>query len=352
MSGEIEYYVGMRVIAQGREGTIAKVNSHGYDVNFADGQMGHNVAKANVTPYETVTVAKQVAGPPPPSYTPSVGPPNTGVEMAPPSSQQYQYPTSQPMPQYQQQQPQYVQQGTLQQPQYVQQQQQHYVGVSSVPVVHGVSASAPPVSVSAAPVHLAAPGNNTQVTATKLAGYEHSPNIGAPFADAFDCDSTCMMSCCCPCIVGGQVAQKLNMSSYALVCGCYIFACVVLLIIHILAASALPWLLLWIGWSIFVCIARMKVREMFKMKGDGCDDCCITFCCTACSLAQVILNGRYLHLASLCFALCCSECFLWVWCRADIFFSQPSEGTHSPIDFLTLSLLFLLNFFCIYYVCL
>jgi Cys-rich protein (TIGR01571 family) len=305
MSGEVEYYVGMRVIAQGREGTITQILSNGYDITFLDGQKALNILKTSVTPFETVSIAKQVGGPPPPpSYTPSAGAPIAGVGVN--TTAQYQYPTAQqpqPVRQYQQQQPnvqqqqhaqpqqqQYVQPqqqqyGQQQPQQYVQQQQpgqqQYYAGVSAVPVVHGVFAA--PMTVTSSPLQI----NNMQAAGNKLVGYEHSPDLGQRFSELCDCDQTCLMTCCCPCVVGGQVAQKLNLGSYGLICCGYITACIILLIIFILTQSAIPYLFLWLGWSIFIMMARMKVRSMWNIPGDSCDDCMISFCCTACSLSQV-----------------------------------------------------------------
>lgn len=232
-------------------------------------------------------VAKQVGGPPPPpAYTANVGAPPPQNPAAP----QYQYPNSQqpqsqPIRQYQQQPPQQQQFQQPQQQYVVGQPQQHYVG--AVPVVHGVSAPTP-VMVSAAPMTLYNPAPGTGIAHNKLEGYPYSPNIGQPLPDIFDCgNQSCMMSCCCPCIVGGQVAQKLGMGTYGMVCCVYITVCISALILVTLLNNGLPWLLLWLGWSSFVMMLRMKIRKMWSVPGSECDDCGVSFCCTACTLSQV-----------------------------------------------------------------
>lgn len=276
MSGQqVEYYVGMRVIAQGREGTIAKVLPSGYDVNFADGQVGYNLPSSSISPFDTAPVAKQVGGPPPPQYTATTSatsyPPqySTGTVQNPP---QYQYPTSQAYQPQQQPQPFQVQQSVPLQP--------HYVGAATytgVPVVHG--------TITATPTPLA--NNSAQRGGNKLPGYEYSPDIGQPFGRLCECQGTFWMSCCCPCVVGGQVAQKLNMGSYGMVCIGYITTCVIILIIEVIVNQGFPWLILWIGWSIYVLTLRLRVKKLWQIPGDCCEDCWVTFCCLACSLAQV-----------------------------------------------------------------
>ena len=255
MSGQVEYYVGMRVIAQGREGTISRVLNSGYDVSFPDGQVAHNLPAASITPFDTAPVAKQIGGPP------SVGAPGGGGGevllnnfMYPPGSQ----PQQQPLP---------VQ------------------GVYSLPVVHNVTAT--PVSVSSTPVYLNI-ANNSQNRAEKVPGFEFSPDVGAPFGELGDCDGTCVMACCCPCIVGGQVAQRLGLNSFGIVCCCYVTACIILFIISVLLRNFAIYLLLWISWSIYVLVLRLRTKRKWQQPdSDCCEDCCISFCCLSCSLAQV-----------------------------------------------------------------
>mmetsp|Transcript_36849 Transcript_36849/g.68511 ORF Transcript_36849/g.68511 Transcript_36849/m.68511 type:complete len:351 (-) Transcript_36849:214-1266(-) len=277
MSQDVEYYDGMRIIAFGREGTILKCYPNTYDIRFTDGAEMKNVNKINITPFESVAVAKQVGGPPPPSYTPSAG-----VPQAP----QYQYPQSQSGQPVQYQQQQYAQPsgGYPQHQPSAQPGMGYVVGVSGPPVVHSVPANT--VSVSATPVHLTSM-NNTQANATKVSGFEHSPNMGQPFANLFDCSNTFWMSCCCPCIVGGQVAERLHFTSFTTIVACYIIACIVILVLSAITNNGLFWLILWGGWVSVVLTLRMRVKSMWQIPGDSCDDCCVTCCCLACSLAQV-----------------------------------------------------------------
>ena len=266
MSGQVEYYVGMRVIAQGREGTISRVLNSGYDVSFPDGQVAHNLPAASITPFDTAPVNKQVDGPPPPMYSPNTtSPPPPQYQQQ--SMPQYQYPTSQPY-QQQQQQPMQVQTAT----------QSNYVGSTSAPVVYGVASN---------PVVVNTNTSQPATTGNKVPGFEFSPDVGQPFSSLCDCDCNFWMACCCPCITGGQVAEKVKFGTYAMVCGGYIFTCVILFILSLVVSNGAFFLILWIGWSVFVLMLRLHVKKMWQMSGGAFEDCCVTFCCLSCSLAQV-----------------------------------------------------------------
>ena len=255
MSGQVEYYVGMRVIAQGREGTISRVLNSGYDVNFPDGQVAHNLPAASITPFDTAPVNKQEGGPPPPEYNPGVSAP-VGVVTNPVIYQGY----------------------------HPQQQTVHGPHGGATVVIH--AATATPVTVSASSSHLNAPLIVPQ--SNKVPGYAYSPNIGEPLNDLFNFDASCWMACCCPCIIGGQVTQKLGVAPYALVCCGYIVICLILFFVCILMDNLLPFILLWIGWGMFVFILRMKVKSLWQISGQGCEECVLAIFCIACSLAQVL----------------------------------------------------------------
>eukprot|EP00808_Paulinella_micropora_P018383 g11653.t1 len=74
----------------------------------------------------------------------------------------------------------------------------------------------------------------------------------------------CLKACFCPCCSYGSINEKLG-NGY---CGnCLLFFCC----IH------------------FQCFCHMGVRSQIREKygiEDGCNDCCITFCCPCCALIQ------------------------------------------------------------------
>lgn len=289
----------------GREASVTAVHQLSCDVLFTDGSEAKNVGLSLVQPRENLVEAKQLS---PPAYSSS----DTQMLKQTVNSTPYQYPSSQ-QPQSQppsyssnnnnnntiyysqtvpfqpQQQQQQQQQYYLQGQQQPQQYQAYTVGVAGTPVVHGVASSGA-VSVSACPANLTMPANSNLAGATRVAntlpGYEHSPPIGRPLPALCDCNAPYIMACCCPCVLGGQTAQRIDMSSYSLVVCGYISLCFLLLIIGIIINFLPIYVFLWILWSIFVMMLRSRVRRMWQIPGDGCDDCCISFCCTSCALSQ------------------------------------------------------------------
>jgi Cys-rich protein (TIGR01571 family) len=296
----VEFYVGMRVIAMNREGKIVKCQDQGsYDVRFPDSDVVQNIRREHITPFETISVAKQVGGPPPASYTASasVGPPVYNAVQY----QHQQYPQHQHQPQFQPQQFQQQQSQQYQYPNSAPQQQQyqspnslqqgHFVGVTGIPV-YGGGGNTGVVSVTASPAFLTVPLNNvnTEANANKLPGFEHAPPLGQPFRDLFDCSTPFCMACWCPCVLGGQVSEKIqNVGSYGTIVCLYLVLCFFFFILWAVLSNVLIWLLLWVVWAVFVMMLRSKVRQMWQIPGDGCEDCGVSFCCTACSLSQVKL---------------------------------------------------------------
>ncbi|XP_010527793.1 PREDICTED: protein PLANT CADMIUM RESISTANCE 2 [Tarenaya hassleriana] len=92
------------------------------------------------------------------------------------------------------------------------------------------------------------------------------------FCDCFSDCSNCCITCWCPCITFGQVAEILDRGStscgtsgalYALIevftgCGC-----------------------------LYSCVYRTKMRRQYNIKGDDCGDCFKHFCCELCALTQL-----------------------------------------------------------------
>jgi Cys-rich protein (TIGR01571 family) len=134
---------------------------------------------------------------------------------------------------------------------------------------------------------------STGVVTNKLAGYENSPDIGQPFRDLCDCTTPFLMACCCPCVLGGQVAQKIGVASYVMVVYTYLAVLIFILVVSIILTlvgyppSWVIWAILWGGMSALIIKLRSRVRNMWSIEGDSLNDCCVGCFCNPCALAQV-----------------------------------------------------------------
>ena len=105
------------------------------------------------------------------------------------------------------------------------------------------------------------------------------PNSNAPANQhfkysLFDCCSDCSSCCnawCCPCFVHYNVAEKTG-DNPTLCCLVSAFCC--------------PF-----NW-IITCYQRGTVRNQNGYRGSECDDCCVSYWCTCCALAQLNRETR------------------------------------------------------------
>jgi Cys-rich protein (TIGR01571 family) len=89
--------------------------------------------------------------------------------------------------------------------------------------------------------------------------------------DCFDDCGLCCVTCWCPCITFGRVAEIVDRGATS--CG---------------ASGALYALLVYFTgcqW-IYSCTYRSKMRAQFGLPEDPCCDCCVHFCCEPCALCQ------------------------------------------------------------------
>ncbi|XP_061344940.1 protein PLANT CADMIUM RESISTANCE 2-like [Gastrolobium bilobum] len=90
----------------------------------------------------------------------------------------------------------------------------------------------------------------------------------------FDCFSdfkNCCITCWCPCVTFGQVAEIVDKGSTS--CG---------------ASGALYTLILFVIGSgcLYSCFYRSKMRRQYMLKESPCGDCLVHCCCEACALCQ------------------------------------------------------------------
>ncbi|KAL3830754.1 hypothetical protein ACJIZ3_019556 [Penstemon smallii] len=89
--------------------------------------------------------------------------------------------------------------------------------------------------------------------------------------DCFDDVPNCCMTCWCPCITFGRVAEIVDRGSTS--CG---------------ASGALYTLIAWVTGCacIYSCLYREKMRKQYMLQGDTCNDCLLHFFCESCALCQ------------------------------------------------------------------
>ncbi|XP_021899477.1 cell number regulator 7-like [Carica papaya] len=81
---------------------------------------------------------------------------------------------------------------------------------------------------------------------------------------------TCLLTCCVPCVIFGQIAQVLDEGSSS----CFLQGCMY----GLLMACSCHWLL--------SCAYRGTLRRKLGLPPLPCNDCCVHFCCEPCALCQ------------------------------------------------------------------
>ncbi|KAK6134245.1 hypothetical protein DH2020_032007 [Rehmannia glutinosa] len=89
--------------------------------------------------------------------------------------------------------------------------------------------------------------------------------------DCFSDVSNCCITCWCPCITFGQIAEIVDRGSTS--CG---------------ASGALYGLIAYLTGCacIYSCFYRSRMRSQYMLAEDPCADCLIHFCCEYCALCQ------------------------------------------------------------------
>ncbi|KAJ3677406.1 hypothetical protein LUZ60_003130 [Juncus effusus] len=110
------------------------------------------------------------------------------------------------------------------------------------------------------------------------------PQIQAPYGmpqvqawstglcDCFDDVDSCCITCWCPCITFGQIAEIVDRGNTS--CG---------------TAGAMYMLIMMLTgcqW-IYSCMYRQRFRMEHTLQEEPCADCCVHFCCEGCALCQM-----------------------------------------------------------------
>ncbi|KAE8988906.1 hypothetical protein PR002_g21613 [Phytophthora rubi] len=88
------------------------------------------------------------------------------------------------------------------------------------------------------------------------------------------CVPNCLMVTCCPCITLAQISARLDMLAFKWA----LLLSILMLIIPSVGS---------IVFVIWIWMARIEVRERFKIPGGCCGDCMASICCACCALAQM-----------------------------------------------------------------
>ncbi|KAM5567674.1 protein PLANT CADMIUM RESISTANCE 11-like [Rosa sericea] len=105
----------------------------------------------------------------------------------------------------------------------------------------------------------------------------HSP---APWStglcDCCDDLSSCSLTCWCPCITFGRIAEIVDRGSSS----CGVSGTLYSLMLCLMGCSCL-----------YSCFYRSRLRGQYFLEEKPCADCCVHFCCEVCALCQ-----EYRHL--------------------------------------------------------
>ncbi|KAJ6748478.1 DUF614 FAMILY PROTEIN-RELATED [Salix purpurea] len=100
----------------------------------------------------------------------------------------------------------------------------------------------------------------------------HAPGVAGKWSSGLchccDDPANCVITCFCPCITFGQVAEIVNRGSTTCFMSGAVYA--------ILMGSA----------CLYSCCYRSKLRGQFDLDEAPCVDCLVHFCCETCALTQ------------------------------------------------------------------
>ncbi|XP_030503335.2 cell number regulator 1 [Cannabis sativa] len=94
----------------------------------------------------------------------------------------------------------------------------------------------------------------------------------------FDDPANCVITCFCPCITFGQIAEIVNRGSTSCVENALLYG--------VVSMSGLG--------CLYSCLYRSRLRVQYDLEEEPCSDCLVHFCCETCALCQEYreLNNR------------------------------------------------------------
>ncbi|KAL5553217.1 hypothetical protein UlMin_040618 [Ulmus minor] len=125
------------------------------------------------------------------------------------------------------------------------------------------------------PVNSASSGYYSEGYQPQAAPIHLQPGVPVPWSTGlFDCFSdfkNCCITCWCPCITFGQIADIVDKGSTSCSASGALFA----LITCVTGCSCL-----------YSCFYRKKMREQYALEESPCGDCLVHCCCEYCALCQ------------------------------------------------------------------
>ncbi|XP_059074660.1 protein PLANT CADMIUM RESISTANCE 7-like [Cryptomeria japonica] len=116
-------------------------------------------------------------------------------------------------------------------------------------------------------------------------GYASAPPMQAPYPSQhthptsrwstglYDCGHDCcdsLLTCCCPCVTFGRVAEEVDHGRKSCCTHATIFT-----LLYLLGIGCL-----------YSCHYRSKLRDQYHLPEEPCSDCCVHLCCPCCALCQ------------------------------------------------------------------
>eukprot|EP00258_Populus_trichocarpa_P021570 XP_024437589.1 protein PLANT CADMIUM RESISTANCE 2 [Populus trichocarpa] len=130
-----------------------------------------------------------------------------------------------------------------------------------------------PVDVHQGPMLVSgAPTPNPMYTYALHMAVGHAPGVARKWSTGLchccDDPANCLITCFCPCITFGQIAEIVNGGSTT----CFISGAVYALLLGFAC--------------LYSCCYRSKLRGQYDLEEAPCVDCLVHFCCETCALSQ------------------------------------------------------------------
>ncbi|OIW19310.1 hypothetical protein TanjilG_09094 [Lupinus angustifolius] len=111
---------------------------------------------------------------------------------------------------------------------------------------------------------------------TPAAGAQYAaPQALLPWSTGlFDCCAdgrNCCLTCCCPCVTFGQIAEIIDEGTMSGTASAVIYA-----VINATTGHA----------CLYACLYRQKMRNKYRLEESPCDDWCVHCFCESCALCQ------------------------------------------------------------------
>lgn len=98
---------------------------------------------------------------------------------------------------------------------------------------------------------------------------------------------SCICSFLCPCIIAGQIAEKLQYRKFGSVLSACCLMILATTVLSIITSSPLFFIFFWMCVMYYAWHIRTLIRQQYLLPGGPSSDCCLSSLCSCCVLAQV-----------------------------------------------------------------